>query len=492
MPVEDTYHRIYYISSFSQKISYGGHAMKTIVEPSREIPVAFEVDVLVVGGGPAGCAAAIVAARQGAKTLLIEPQPFLGGMATQALFATWAWDRGLGAIPYGGIPHELVDRLVQEKSAVLPRVRARGPNFEPTSFYDISYNVEILKMVLGDFLAEVGAEVLYHTPGVMPIMDGSNLQGVIIENKSGRQAVMAKVVIDASGDGDIAARAGAPFEEYPEVALNAPIDDDPFATVHEGPKMITPFDIHFQVHNVDWNRVDKNLVRESWAKSYDPKRQVQLHAGWGRGSGDRWNDHMSLFWLIVRGKRATDAVELSFGEQALKQSILEFWRLVRDTPGFEEAHIVKLAHKTEVRGTRRIMGDYVLKKQDVIDGSKFPDSIASTPRRPQHGRGRGDVSIAGETRMAPGESTGMHGYPYRCLLPRNIDGLLTAGRCISTEWEAVLGHPAIPACMLIGQAAGAAAALAATEGKNPRDIDVGVVQKQLTEMGADLSGGIGD
>jgi hypothetical protein len=466
--------------------------MKTVVEPSREIPVVSEVDVLVVGGGPAGCAAAIVAARHGAKTLLIEPQAFLGGMATQALFATWAWDRGLGAIPYGGIPHELVDRLMQEKSGILPKVRVRGHNFEPTSYHDITYNVEMLKLVLGDFMEEVGAEVLYHTPGVLPIMENGNIRGVIVENKSGRQAVMAKVVVDASGDGDIAARAGAPFEEYPDEALNAPVDTSPFTSVHEGPKMITPFDIHFQVHNVDWERVDKNKVRESWSKSHDPERHVQLHAGWGSGSGAPWNDRMTMFWLIVRGKRATDAMDLAFGERALKQSILEFWRFLRDTPGFENAHIVKLAHKTEVRGTRRIMGDYALTKEDVIQGSKFPDSIASTPRRPQHGRGGGDVSIAGKPRMSQGSAKGMHGYPYRCLLPKNVEGLLTAGRCISTEFEAVLGHPAIPACMLIGQAAGAAAALAVEKGVVPRQVDVGVVQTRLTEMGAELDGGIGD
>ncbi len=260
----------------------------------------------------------------GAKTLLVEPQAFLGGMATQALFATWAWDRGLGAIPYGGIPHELVDRLMQEKSGVLPEIRARGHNCEPTSYHDFTYNVEMLKLVLGDFMEEVGVEVLYHTPGVQAIMDDGSIQGVIVENKSGRQAVMAKVVIDASGDGDIAARAGAPFEEYPEEALKAPVDTSPFTSVHEGPQMITPFDIHFQVHNVNWDRVDKNKVKESWSNSHDSGRLVQLHAGWGRGSGVLWNDRMTTFWLIVRGKRATDAMNLTFGERALKQSILEF------------------------------------------------------------------------------------------------------------------------------------------------------------------------
>ena len=376
---------------------------------------------------------------------------------------------------------------MKEKSGILPRIRKRGHNFQPISYFDFTYNVEMLKLVLGEFIEEVGAEVLYHTPGVLPIMDKGTIRGVIVENKSGRQAVLAKVVIDASGDGDIAAWAGAPFEEYPTQALAAPVDKTPFTSVHEGPRMVTPFDIHFLVHNVDWDRVDKDEVRKCWSKSHDPERQVQLHSGWGRGPGVLWNDRMVTFWMIVRGKRATDAMDLNFGERALKQSLLYFWRLLRDSPGFENAHIVKLSHKAEVRGTRRVLGDYVLTKIDVIQGSRFPDSIASTPRRPQHGRGEGDPSIIGMPTVVQKTAKSMHGIPYRCLLPKRVEALLTAGRCISTEFEAVLGHPSIPVCMLISQAAGAAAALAAEKGILPRKVDVAVVQKCLMDMGAELN-----
>jgi hypothetical protein len=438
--------------------------MNKIVEPARDIPILSNVDVLIVGGGCAGSAAAIVAARAGAKTLVIEPQAFLGGIATQALFATWAWDRGLGPIPYGGIPHELVDRLMNEKSAVLPRIRTRGPNFEPKGFYDFTYNLEILKLVLGEFMEEVGAEVLYHTTGVLPIIE----------------------------DGAVKGRAGAPFEDYPPEVIAAPVEMEPFASVHQGRHMVTPFDIHVWVLNVDWDRVDQSEVRKCWEKSYDPKRLVQLHAGWQGGTGELWKDRIATFWLIVRGKRGADAMDLNFGEKALKQSALEFWRLLRDCSGFEKAHIVKLSHKAEVRGTRRIYGDYILTKMDVIQGSKFPDSIVSTPRRAHHGRGGGDTRVVGVPNVATEPAKGMHGIPYRCLLPKGVEGLLTAGRCISTEFETMLGHPNIPTCMLIGQAAGAAAALAADKGVLPRKVDIGVVQKRLTDLGAEVNAGIGD
>ena len=444
--------------------------MNHIVEPAQEIPIFSNVDVLVVGGGPAGSAAGIFAARMGVKTLIAEKDPFLGGMAVQGLYARWPRDRGLGTIPYGGVPQEIMDRLLNEGAAVAPEIKPRGSN-------DLTYNEEMLKLVLGEMAGEAGTEVLYHSPGVAPIMQNGRIQGVIVENKSGRQAIMAKVVIDASGDADIAARAGAPFEKYAKNAFTSPVNKNPTTPTHEGP--LTPFDMRFVMGNVDWDRVDREVVRDCWLKVHDPELLVQLQ---GFNPGKNWRAGTVMFALLVRGKDAVNAADLNFGEIVLKQAILNFVRALRDCPGFEKAHLIKLSHQAEVRATRRVMGDYVLTKDDCVQGRKFPDAIAVTPPRGQHKR-----TVFAD---APPGTQVHHGIPYRCLLPRDVEGLLTAGRCISTEFLALQGHLSIPGCMLVGQAAGVAAALATKEDITPRQMDVSAVQRLLTDMGADLDKGI--
>ena len=376
-------------------------------------------------------------------------------------------------IPYGGVPQEIMDRLLDEGSAVDPKIDPGS-----TRSRNLAYNEEMLKLVLGEMTGEAGTEVLYHSPGVSPIMQEGRLQGVIVENKSGRQAIMAKVVIDASGDADIAARAGAPFDKYAKNAFTSPVDKSPTTPHHEGP--LTPFDIRFLMGNVDLERVDKEVVRDFWRKSHDPELLVQLQ---GFRSGRPWREGMVTFALLVRGKDAVNAADLNFGEIVLKQAILNFVRVLRDCPGFEKAHLVKLSHQAEVRGSRRVTGDYILTKEDCIRGRKFPDSIAVTPPRAgQHFRK--------DLADTPRGTQIHHGIPYRCLLPKDVEGLLTAGRCISTEFLALQGHLSIPGCMLVGQAAGVAAALAARDDITPRQVDVPTVQKLLTDMGADLSKGI--
>jgi len=453
--------------------------MVNIVESAhgREVQAFSELDVLIIGGGPAGSAAAIFAARMGAKTLLVEKDAFLGGMATQGLYARWPRDRGLGLLPYGGVPQEVMNCLLSEGAAVAPEIKPRQPGGSAASFNDLVYNEEMLKLILAEMVREAGAEVLYHSPGVAPIIQEGRLVGATVENKNGRQAILAKVAIDASGDADIAARAGAPFAKYAKDAFSSSIDKDPFTEHHEG--ALTPFDMRFVMNNVDWERVDTKVVREYWMKSHDPDLLVQFQ---GFQRGDYWKDGMVTFALLVRGKDASNAVDLNFGEISLKQAILNYVRALRDCPGFEKAHLVKLSHQAEVRATRRVMGDYVLSKEDCVEGRKFPDAIAVTPPRGQH--------LATIFADAPQGTQVFHGIPYRCLLPKTVEGLLIAGRCISSEFLAFQGHLSIPGCMLVGQAAGVAAALAAKKAILPRQVDVPAVQKHLTEMGAELDKGI--
>ena len=461
--------------------------MEKIAEPSRGIPVIADVDVLIVGGGPAGSAAAVFAARTGAKTILAEKDAFLGGMASQGLYSNWPRNIGLGMIPYGSVAQEIMERMMKENSAFLPEHKPRQPGGKSARYNDLKYNEEMLKLVLGEMATEAGAEVLYHSPGVAPIMQEKHIQGAIIENKNGRQAILAKAVVDASGDGDIAVRAGGPFKKYAKGWATAPVDKTPFATHHEG--ALTPFDIRFVLSNIDWERVDNELIRECWQKSHDPKLQVQLQLrNWSSPGysyvGRPWKEGMVTFALLVRGKDASNAADLNFGEIAFKQAILNFLRSLRNCPGFEKAHLIKMSHQAEVRATRRIIGDYVLTKEDCISGRKFHDTIAVTPPRGDH------LGPGSALNHMPPSAVIMHGIPYRCLLPLNVEGLLTAGRCISTEFEAFQGHPSIPGCMLLGQAAGVAAALAARDEIVPRKVDVTTLQNRLIEMGAELEMGI--
>jgi hypothetical protein len=453
--------------------------MEMLLEPEREIPVSRNVDVLVIGGGPAGCAAAIFAARMGAKTLVAEKDAFLGGMATQGLFARWPRDRGLGLYPYGGVPKEIADHMSRAGWAIVPEIKPRKPGSKTSSYNDMRYNEEMLKLILGEMLRDSGGEVLYHSPGVSPVMEDGVLRGVIVENKSGRQAIRAKVVIDASGDADIAARAGAPFEMYAKNAFQAPVDKSPFTPNHEG--ALTPFDMRFIMNNIDLERLDRGAVRACWEKTHDPEKLVQLQ---GFKEGEEWKKGMVTFALLVRGKDASDAMDLNYGEIVLKQAILDFVRALHDCPGFENAHLIKMTHQAEVRATRRVVGDYTLTKNDCVQGKRFADAIAVTPPRGQHlGAGKALADVPPGTQI-------LHGIPYRSIVPKNVEGLLTAGRCISTEFEALQGHLSIPGCMLVGQGAGAAAAIAARENVLPRQVDVSEVQRHLEEMGAELKDGI--
>ncbi len=454
--------------------------VNTITEPAQDLPVYADVDVLVVGGGPAGVATALAAARSGAKTLLAERYAFLGGMATQGLFAKWPRDRGAGSLPYGGIPQEIVDRMLRENSAYLPPMRPRpGPGTTAGELNDTRYNEEMLKLVLGEMVEEAGAQVLYHSPGVAPIMEEGRIRGAFIENKNGRSAILAKAVVDATGDGDIAAWAGAPYEKYGKDVYHEDNSANPFTDHHQG--SLTPFDLRFVMGNIDWERLDDSAVRQCWQRSHEQDSLVQLQTF---RRGQHWRDGFMTFAILVRGKDGCNADDLNAGQIAMQRAVLRFVRCLRECPGFEAAHLVKMSHQAEVRGTRRVMGDYVLTVADVIGGKRFPDTIAVTPPRSQH------LQVGKPLANVPPGTSILHGIPYRCLLPLRVEGLLVAGRCISTEFETLQGHVSIPGCMLLGQAAGIAAALAAKENLTPREVDVATLQRRLREFGAELDNGI--
>lgn len=424
--------------------------MKTIVEKEREIPVVYDVDVVVVGGGPAGVGASVATARDGAETLLIERYGYLGGMATGGL-VIWLPKNQLSS----GIPREIVDRLVPLEAVV------------DVVDWALTIDPEIMKNVLLDMLEEEGVKMLLESFAVDAIVKGETVEGVILESKSGRQAVRADVVIDATGDGDIAVRAGAPYKK-----------------VGEGELML-PMSLIFIMNNVDEGRVfsytsrDSRLTRllERTKGEENPFQYEENELSLFEKASERERPYFRYLIDIDRTTRrgqvaidsvkvydvdGTDALDLTEayikGRKRIRR-VAEFLR--RHVPGLDSAYLSYIAPQMGVRETRRVVGEYVLTEKDLYEGRKFDDVVI-----------RCDVADVGPCEI-----------PYRCLVPKKTDNLLIAGRSISCTHEAQILAREIPLCMLMGQAAGTAASLAIKNKTTPRQLAVEILQDSLRNQG---------
>ncbi len=411
---------------------------RTITEPAREVPVVREADVVVVGGGPAGTAAAIASARAGASTVLVERFGYLGGTATASLMACINGFRN----QVEPDSTQTVKGIAQEIILELHGLGGLGKSPYPQKPYDItkgeleySYAVdtEKLKFVMMKLCADAGVELMLHTWFSMPIMEGDRAAGVIVENKSGRQAVLAKVVVDASGDGDVAARAGCEF---------------------------------WQIRHDEGRRLNDGLMYRIEFGHTRPAQPMACDFGansvvWGPGVGP------------IDG---TDAAELSRAEVDARLRVFEdFQSKQRQNPGLADARVVETPPLLGIRQTRFIEGDYKLTADDALSGHRFDDvvAISSCPV----------IHYYGYRRYLEHEG---YDIPYRCLVPKKIDGLLIAGRCISSEQQPYESHRAMAPIMAIGHAAGAAAALCAQRPVQPRSLDVRELQAKLVEQGAEL------
>ena len=408
--------------------------MKTIVEERRETVVTAEVDVIVAGGGPAGLGAAVAAARNGADVLLVERYGHLGGMATGGLVICLVETARYGY----GICREVIERLSDLKAAKLNKTKRETPSWvEGASLSgeeSWNFDPEALKFVADELVTKSGADLLLHSLVVGSITEEKDVQGIIIEGKSGRQAVLGKVVVDATGDGDMAAASGAPFN----------LDRHPWG-----------INMEYRIGNVDieaamqWKK--ENL--ELYGKLDEDVGKIS----WGRtvNKGVVWAHTPRCFWnLDGLNVRHLTRVEVESRKMIMKS--LRFFR--NNLPGFEDAFLLETAPQIGVRETRRIMGEYTLTKEDALSRRRFDDAIA---------RGLFDI-------------------PYKCLVPKEVDGLLVAGRCISTTHEAQGVIRNIPPCLTTGQAAGTAAALAAKRGIKPRKLDVRLLKEALKRQGVKI------
>ncbi len=451
----------------------------------RSVPRIDRAQVLVVGGGPAGIAAAIAAARAGADTALVERYGVLGGAATVGLvgpFMTSYSDDGTTQI-IGGLFDELVRRMVALGGAVHPAdVRAGSPE---AGFYGFGhdhvtpFDPEALKLVAAEMALESGVRLHLHTDFIDPILEERWLRGAVVHSKSGLGAIGADVVIDCTGDADVAHRAGAPTVKG-----------------RESDGGMQPMTMFFRVGNVDDRAVSDHMAAhpEEQGQAFHALVERARAEGRLRIARDKVGLYRSVqpgVWRIntsrMQGLDGTDAADLTRGEVEGRRQVWELMRFFRAAlPGFAEAVLLDTAVQVGVRETRRIVGAYVLTADDLGVGRHFDDVIAlgafPFDIHPVTGEGGGTASAL----EAGLRTANVYQIPYRSLVPREIQQLLVAGRCLSATHEAAGAVRVMPPCFAMGQAAGTAAAQALQEERSPGDVTVPTLQATLRRQGAIL------
>ena len=392
-----------------------------VTQPAFEMPVLQETDVLVVGGGPAGFAAAVASARAGAKTVLAERYGYFGGQWTGGIvlvvISTHATEKGEKIKVMRGIGDELLERLTKIDGAVVNQAPGKH---NPTS------DPEATKYMMDEMIREAGVKVFLHSWASDVVLDGGAVRGVVFESKSGRQAILAKVVIDATGDGDVFAAAGAAHEQR----LHA------IGLVH-------------RLGNTD--RADLAKMKEAGFKNLGAITPLP-----------------SVTWVNLRGPSTDclDVNELTRLELEHRRSIWERVQKMRKTPGGEALYLLQTAPQLGVRISRMLAGTKQLTFAEMKEGKTFPDTI-----------GVGGAQNA-QHRGWP--------IPYGVMVPQKLDGLLATGRCICVDEKLIEDMRLIASCLTTGHAAGAAAALAVQTGCRPREVEVPKLQKLLLSQGAYL------
>lgn len=485
---------------------------ETITE-SLETPITKQYDVVVVGGGPSGTCAAIAAARGGAKTLIIERQGYLGGMLTGGMVGS----SGIYTVSPSTLEHhaEIRKRLSTDPDSVhlikgIPRELMRrlikrggggGYNGEVAPY--VCVHVPSLKKLLLDVAEEEKIDIVFYAQGIKPILDGNKVCGVIMQGKGAREAIRAKVIVDATGDGDIAAAAGADFQ------FGRPSDGEAINMT-----------LMFTIGGIDMEKYVKSEIKEGAAY---PLRTHAEHlqdikvgnSTWLGGSNGftqkpgfpkelssqidnyTWSTNKSRGHIFACNTMAPDELYINVTEK-FKKSGIDSWQMSEAIQeiykqvellakmyktaitGFEKSYIREIAPMLGVRETRRITGDYILNGDDVRSSRKFDDGIAGSSHPI-------DTSEDGQGRFEHLAGGAWFEVPYRCILVKDFEGILTAGRCISADHDGIGSLRPTAPCMALGQAAGTAAAMAVEKKLTPRQLDGRDVRKKIGWSGDGLA-----
>jgi len=438
--------------------------LKSIRVSFGEVPIVREKQVIVAGGGPAGIAAAIAAARNGASTILLERYGYLGGMASTGLPLLTFHDKK-GSQVIKGIANEMVDKLF-DRGATLGHLPAEFTEHRlPSTVTPI--DPEEFKYLSIEMAIEAGVELRLHSWAFEVFKEEKNVKGLITLSKNGLEAIKGDIIIDCTGDGDLAVRAGADYEQ---------------GRLEDGKSQ--PPSLMFTMANVNTEEMGKISSRRLLEMGKKANKEGKLPETINRV----WTIRLPKAGCVaVNGSRELDidgtkVEDLTRAEiNLLKQNKMVIKWLKEEVPGFQNSILIETSCQMGIRETRRIMGEYKLTAEDVLEGREFDDAIC---------RGAYSLDIhnpeGAGVKLIAVKSGGSYTIPYRSLIPLNIENLLVGGRCISTTSEALASTRVMVTCMATGEGAGTAAAIAVKDNVSLRDLDIAKLKKTLIDQGVIL------
>jgi len=467
--------------------------VKDIEEPSKKIPVMAETDVLVIGGGPAGLSAAVAAAREDVNTMLVERYGCFGGVITQTMIGAIAWYRYAKTVESGGLGMEFERRAKElggsidvfgnvKRKEMVEALEQDGlmVNGKPT--YEI-LDTEMFKYVADVIIEEAGVVPLLHCSAVNAIMNGNTINGVITESKSGRQAILAKRVIDATGDADVANLAGVPFRKSPKNELMAVNVNFGCSGINIGKFLMYVYLNRGSIG--DWGASsDKEkekfstILVEPFRKAKEAgeiPKDVNIRSLWGNYTDA--GEITSFNAININNIDCTDVWDLTKAEiEGRKRVMWAVNALKKYTPGFKKARLRTIGASVGTRESRKIIGEYNITEHDIKNEARFEDSIGICP---EFIDGFGIAILP---------TTGRYFHvPYGIILPTKVENLLVAGRCVAGDKVSHAATRQMVCCMVTGQGAGVAAAVSIKDNVPCRHVNISNVQKALKKQGVRIN-----